>query len=245
MRSAKSDYETNIIQSFANRNSSKIYKYTRGITRQVQYHLLSTLSLPLLPLTVTEHLCSMPTSTQSLPTVRLHYHHLKTFHFLSMSKWFVTSIFLNLKPTTFWLHWSQPRQWALHDGIGPKLITKALCSCSFPCNHFITYSLSVLPNTTFLKNGASTKSHQSTSWGTDLWLTIIDLSLCFALSQRYLIKPFTTTLELWNNCSGSNLSLILTNLRISVSLSMGNQVTSPFSHKRFWILWFIYKISNK
>ena len=34
MRSAKSDYKTNLIQSFANRNSSKIYKYIRGITRQ-------------------------------------------------------------------------------------------------------------------------------------------------------------------------------------------------------------------
>ena len=31
MRSAKSDYETNVIQSFANR---KIYMYIRGITRQ-------------------------------------------------------------------------------------------------------------------------------------------------------------------------------------------------------------------
>ena len=140
MRSAKSDYETNVIQSFANRNSSKIYKYIRGITRQIQYHLLSTLSLPLLPLTVTEHLCSMPTSTQSLPTVRLHYHHLKTFHFLSMSKWFVTSIFLNLKPTTFWLHWTQPRQWALHDGIGPKLITKALALFQ-PLHHLFSLSL--------------------------------------------------------------------------------------------------------
>ena len=34
MRSAKSDYEMNLIKSFANRNSSKIYQYIRGITRQ-------------------------------------------------------------------------------------------------------------------------------------------------------------------------------------------------------------------
>jgi len=112
MRSAKSDYETNLIQSFATRNSSKIYKYIRGITRQNS--IPPTVNFESSSATSDRdraYLFSAYTSTQSLPTVLWHYDHLKTCHVLS--KRFVTSIFLNLnsKSTTFWLHSTQPRLW--------------------------------------------------------------------------------------------------------------------------------------
>jgi len=110
MRLAKSDYETNLIQNFATRDTSKIYK---GAYHQTKFNTTycQLWSLPMLPLTMTEHLCSIHTSTQSLTTVLLHYHHLKTCHLLS--KRFVTSIFLNLKSTTCWLHLTQPWLWVL------------------------------------------------------------------------------------------------------------------------------------
>ena len=70
MRSAKSDYETNVIQSFANRNSSKIYKY---ITRQNS--IPPTFNFESSFATSDRDRASL-FNAQSLPTVFLHYHHL-------------------------------------------------------------------------------------------------------------------------------------------------------------------------